>query len=595
MIFRNLNIRPRLLIGIGSASIVVVIFVALIIVTLFNEITQDTLPELRSLQQLDVTAHQLVAEYNEYLLGSDEESINDIDAHHSELDITLKQYSVTAAQEEDEAGFITSIALALSELQNRGSAVIESQNQLDKQLEVLERMETEFRLLFDEHGSKFYAEENQITSVEDKQLLTIRLLITELHLENLEYTRSREDKTLQEIRGIQTQLSNISTQLSVNKNGASDHSKLIVTIAKLGLEFWQKFDQILLLENQLIDRRELLDQAAESLSTRIAEANRTTIKEAKDVLFDTLINILLLAIFMPLMLGGVMWLITSHAIEPLFALNQGAKSIGKGDLSARVKVESNDEFGELTSSFNQMAENLQASISRQGRLERLSALGKIAGTISHELRNPLGTIRTTVFNIKDRMENEGINWGDHMLQRVERNLERCNNIISSLLDFVRQRPLDLKPTEIDLWLPELLEETGLPAGITLKYDLSCGTQVSIDQELLRRAVLNIYQNACQAMIEIKPGHEQDSKSKNLLTCSTSLNRDKLNLVFEDSGPGISPEIIGDIFEPLFSTKTFGVGLGMSVVKQIMEQHDGGVEIDSKIGRGTRVTLWLPNQ
>ena len=116
--------------------------------------------------------------------------------------------------------------------------------------------------------------------------------------------------------------------------------------------------------------------------------------------------------------------------------------------------------------------------------------------------------------------------------------------------------------------------------------------VPLDKDRFRRAIINVFDNACQAMIG--EGTEDAGTNDLALTVRTQKHDDRVEVIFEDTGPGISPDVYENIFEPLFSTKGFGVGLGLPVVKQIMEQHGGGIEIESEKGRGTRVCLWLPN-
>jgi signal transduction histidine kinase len=117
------------------------------------------------------------------------------------------------------------------------------------------------------------------------------------------------------------------------------------------------------------------------------------------------------------------------------------------------------------------------------------------------------------------------------------------------------------------------------------------TAVSIDRDRLRRAVINVFDNACQAMVGA--GMEGAGSEAHSLTVRTRERDGRVEVIFEDTGPGMPPDIYKKIFEPLYSTKGFGVGLGLPVVKQIMEQHGGGIEIESEEGRGTRVCLWLP--
>ncbi|MDH5789948.1 MAG: ATP-binding protein, partial [Nitrospinota bacterium] len=132
-------------------------------------------------------------------------------------------------------------------------------------------------------------------------------------------------------------------------------------------------------------------------------------------------------------------------------------------------------------------------------------------------------------------------------------------------------------------------------AITVKASLGSNAVAYIDNESLRRAVINVTQNSIQAMTKVKTnGKLEPSEKKDwVLTVESRVNRDRLEVIITDSGEGIPQANLEKIYEPLYSTKSFGVGLGLPIVKGIMEQHLGGIEIDSKIGVGTKVTLWLP--
>ncbi|MEE8456073.1 MAG: ATP-binding protein, partial [Limibaculum sp.] len=224
------------------------------------------------------------------------------------------------------------------------------------------------------------------------------------------------------------------------------------------------------------------------------------------------------------------------------------------------------------------------------RRERLATLGQLTATVSHELRNPLGVVRTSVFILRDSLKDVAPRVG-RSLERIERSVVRCDRIIDELLDFTRIAELEPVPTPIGDWLAGVLDEQALPEGIVLRRDFELpGTTIAFDRDRLRRAVINVFENACQAMLgEGKPGPAAD---EHVLRVCTQARAGRVEVAFEDQGPGIPTEVYGRIFEPLFSTKGFGVGLGLSVVKQIMEQHGGGIEVETEIGRGTTVRLWL---
>ncbi len=220
------------------------------------------------------------------------------------------------------------------------------------------------------------------------------------------------------------------------------------------------------------------------------------------------------------------------------------------------------------------------------RKERLAALGQLTATVAHEIRNPLGTVQTSVFSIGDAIERKEMKRVDRALSLATRNIRRCDGIITELLDFTRQKELRKAPMDIGAWLESLLDEHKLPEEIEYKSEMNSGILIPFDPEYLRRAVINVVTNAVQALEEIEsPGKE--------LKVKTAVAGNRLEIRVIDTGPGISDDTREKIFEPLFSTKSFGIGLGLAIVEDIMATHGGGIEIESEPGKGTAVVLWLP--
>lgn len=219
--------------------------------------------------------------------------------------------------------------------------------------------------------------------------------------------------------------------------------------------------------------------------------------------------------------------------------------------------------------------------------ERLSVLGQLTATVAHELRNPLSAIRNTLFTVKELSAGSGIKL-DRPLGRIERSIERCDRIIADLLEYTRHRELKRSTVRFDRWLADLLAEQSTTMQIALKPELAAGDEaVAIDPDRLRRVVINLVDNAAQALAETPPEHQK------CITVRSGIEGGELVLAVEDTGPGIKPENLERIFEPLFSTKTFGTGLGLPTVRQIVNQHDGKIAVASEIGRGTTVTIRLP--
>ncbi|MDH5216892.1 MAG: protein kinase, partial [Gammaproteobacteria bacterium] len=193
--------------------------------------------------------------------------------------------------------------------------------------------------------------------------------------------------------------------------------------------------------------------------------------------------------------------------------------------------------------------------------ERYATLGQLTSTVSHELRNPLGAIKAAIFFLE--MKNSD---GDDKIikayERLNRNISRCDKIIDELLDFTRISNLDKKPLNLDSWLKDILLEQPQHEGIELKIINGLGEQiVEFDPDRLYRAVINVFENAVHAI-------EENTTAQGKIVVQTSYNNGTIQISIQDDGMGMSEEVQRRIFEPLFSTRGFGVGLGMPTVKQI---------------------------
>jgi signal transduction histidine kinase len=219
--------------------------------------------------------------------------------------------------------------------------------------------------------------------------------------------------------------------------------------------------------------------------------------------------------------------------------------------------------------------------------ERLAVLGNLTATVAHELRNPLSAIRNTLFTIKELATAAGAKF-DRPIGRMERSIERCDKIISDLLEYARNRDLKRTSVRFDPWIGDVLGEQAAAAPIVIATELTAGDQaVSLDRDRFQRVIINLVENAAQALAEIVSDRE-----KRIIVRTATVDGE-LQLTIEDNGPGIKPENLSHIFEPLFSTKSFGTGLGLPTVKHIVDQHGGTIAVDSEVGSGTRVTIRLP--
>lgn len=255
----------------------------------------------------------------------------------------------------------------------------------------------------------------------------------------------------------------------------------------------------------------------------------------------------------------------------------------------------NEGISNLNLQLIQKAEELRAAQEDIVRKAKMAQLGTLIATVAHELRNPLSVVRTTSFALQRRLRASGIDAGVQ-LARIESGVKRCDGIISQLLDFSRSKAADTTATDVDAWLEATLNEevAKLPDYITITCRLNLqNLKANIDPDLMVRVIINLLSNAAEAM-DPKGRQAASMKSRTPhIDVSTGQTARGIEIVFADNGPGIPGELLDKIREPLFTTKGFGTGLGIPAIEKILDQHDGGLEVDSILGEGARFTVWFP--
>ena len=254
--------------------------------------------------------------------------------------------------------------------------------------------------------------------------------------------------------------------------------------------------------------------------------------------------------------------------------------------------------GDLAGMNSEVSQHLKALESAQEQLVkkgRMEQMGQLTATMAHELRNPLGAARTSIFLLERKTRGKGLGV-ESQIQRITNAIMRCDDIITQLLDFSRTKKLSPMSADFDSWLERIVTEEAhrLPQVITIACELgTLAKPIAFDPSRMQRAVTNLLNNATEAMV----GNGEDS-SKFAVTnpriqIRSAIVGDMLELTISDNGPGISPENLARVREPLFTTKSFGTGLGLPAVEQIAAQHGGSMLITSELGHGTKATILLP--
>jgi signal transduction histidine kinase len=288
-----------------------------------------------------------------------------------------------------------------------------------------------------------------------------------------------------------------------------------------------------------------------------------------------------------LAVAGAVFLFTLRSLRPLSVLRAHARQLGKGNYTQRTGVISGDEIGDLAREFDAMADAIQEREQRLIRSERLATVGRMAAHIAHEVRNPLSSIGLNAELLGDEIADRGEE-ARRLVTSIIGEVDRLTEITETYLRFARlPRPkLDrenvgmIVASVVDLSRGELAQ-----GGIDVTVDIAPGLpDIAADEAQLRQALINLIRNAREAMA---------GAASRRLEIAVRVAGERIVITVHDSGPGIGAANMGKIFDPFFSTKERGTGLGLALVQHIVVDHGGQIEVTSPPGEGTTFTLMLP--
>jgi len=282
-----------------------------------------------------------------------------------------------------------------------------------------------------------------------------------------------------------------------------------------------------------------------------------------------------------------MFFFTWRTLRPLGVLRRRARQLAGGDYAQRTGVTSRDEIGDLAREFDAMADALREREQRLIRSERLATVGRMAAQIAHEVRNPLSSIGLNAELLGDELPGQA-DEARRLVASIIGEVDRLAEITETYLRFARlPRPKleredlgELVASVVDLARGELVQ-AGIALHVEVPPDLP---EMMADEGQLRQALINLIRNAREALV---------GAPAKRLSIAVSVDGDRLLLRVADSGAGIAPGDVAKIFDPFFSTKAQGTGLGLALVQQIVIDHGGTIEVDSAPGTGTTFTLRFP--
>jgi len=295
---------------------------------------------------------------------------------------------------------------------------------------------------------------------------------------------------------------------------------------------------------------------------------------------------------------GATWL-SARTLRPVRTLIEGVSRIGRGDYTAQLGVQGDDEVAVLAREFDAMARSLQARESQLkaqaealARAEQLAAVGRIAAQVAHEVRNPLSSIGLNVEMIDDALARASFRTPEEsreardLLGAVTREVDRLTDVTEQYLRMARPPKPTLVSEDVTAVLGSVLDfsrEELERARVEVVRAFAPDTPpVLADEGLLRQVFLNLVRNSREAMPE-----------GGKLTVSTRGLEREVEILFQDTGRGMTDAVRQRLFEPFFSTKEGGTGLGLSVSQQILQAHGGSLSCQSLPGQGATFVLSLP--
>jgi len=289
-----------------------------------------------------------------------------------------------------------------------------------------------------------------------------------------------------------------------------------------------------------------------------------------------------------LLVGVVTSLYARRVLAPLTAVTERANAVARGDLTPRQVLATNDEIGELATTFEGMVAAIKRARAELVHAERLATIGKMAAHITHEIRNPLSSIGLNMELLEEEVLKAGADKEPaQLIAAIKAEVDRLSRIAEQYLSvarrprprLLRERADDLVNELVAFVRPELDR-----AGVEARIEVDDGVpEVSLDESQLRQALLNLIRNAREAM----------PKGGQIIIRVQRSAPSSVVIIVDDTGAGIPEEARASIFDPFFTTKQRGTGLGLAVTREIVETHGGTIACEAREEGGTRFRITLP--
>jgi signal transduction histidine kinase len=322
------------------------------------------------------------------------------------------------------------------------------------------------------------------------------------------------------------------------------------------------------------------------LSLRLSDFEHTRVQQivkslkAKILVFASIL--LLLGLFLIV-------LVSRKIVRPLTVIEKTTQRIAEGDFKPLPVVQTRDETQSVVEAFNKMISELEKRQDQLVQAQKLSSLGILTSGIAHQLNNPLNNISTSCQIVQEEISEGNSEFIKKLLNNIDQEVDRARDIVKGLLEFSREQEFQQNLVNLENLVIRTtrLITSQLPAGVEIFTEIPEELDIYVDAQKLQEVLLNLLLNASQAM--------PNEVGRITVTAAEDKRTKEVEIMIKDSGCGIPDEDLPHIFDPFFSTKEvgYGTGLGLSVAHGIIEQHNGTLSVESRVGEGTVFTIRLP--
>ncbi|MDP1653791.1 MAG: ATP-binding protein [Rhodocyclaceae bacterium] len=355
------------------------------------------------------------------------------------------------------------------------------------------------------------------------------------------------------------------------------------------------------------------DDASEALATNIrrigkdiitfAEELAGTERQALQAMLDRHRRLLLASVIaVGLLVIVIGQLLARRVGRPLKEMEASMEAVAAGRLTQLDMKAEDREIASLTQAFNHVLRELEVRQGQLVRSEKLAALGTLLSGVAHELNNPLSNIGTSCQILSEEVGSGGTAFQKELIEQIDAETWRARHIVRSLLDYARDREFKHEP----IALARLVEDTlrlmrsQIPAQVAVTVDIPDALEVFGDRQRLQQVLINLVGNAAAAIagngtIAVSARQDMQACACGPMVFGQCASSGSVEIVVRDSGEGIPADVLPRIFDPFFTTKEVGhgVGLGLFIVFEIIEEHGGCIAVESATGGGTTFRIRLP--